>query len=553
MILFWLIFSLPIGGAVAWISGRWHVHLPRLVSLATLALHLAFLLALWTRLLPLAEVQTGSPWLEEFDVAWIPQFGIRLHLGLDGLSLLLIVLANFLGVMAVLASWKEIQSRIGFFHFNLLAILAALAAIFMALDLFLFYLSWEVMLVPLYFLIAIWGHQRRLYAAMKFFLFAQASGLLMLVAILGLYFAHGQASGVYSFDYLVQLDLAKSHPLDPTLAFWLMMGFCAAFAVKLPMLPLHTWLPDAHAEAPTAGSVDLSGLVLKIGGYGLLRFLVPLFPVEASHIAPYAMALGVAGILYGALVALGQTDLKRLIAYTSISHMGFVLLGVFSWNQLALQGAVMIMIAHGVSTGALFILVGDLQHRTGTRELDRMGGLWSTMPRLGGAAMVFALASLGLPAFGNFVGEFLVLLGAFRANPPIAAAATLGFIVSTIYSLWMMQRVFFGPNQAGWKPPDSSPRETGILATMIAVILWLGIFPQTVLETSRGAVSALEHYAERSAIPTAAATFSTPADEAAAGGARHRAVQYTSALPNAALADPPRAANPSPRHNGGTP
>lgn len=498
MILFWLIFSLLIGGGLAWLSGYWHPDLPRWISLVTLAPHLACLLTLWARLLQPAEALTGSPWLEEMNVAWIPQYGIRFHLGMDGLSLLLIILANFLGLMAVLASWEEIQSQTGFFHFNLLWILAALTSVFTALDMFLFYLSWEVMLIPLYFLIAIWGHARRIYAATKFFLFGQASGLLMLVGIIGLYFARGQRSGIYSFDYMDHVNLARTSSINPTLAFWLMLGFFLAFAVKLPMAPFHTWLPDAHTEAPTAGSVDLAGLVLKIGAYGFLRFLIPLFPIETGYIAPYAMILGVVGILYGALVALGQTDLKRLVAYTSISHMGFVLLGIFSWNQLALVGTLMIMIAHGISTGALFILVGALQHRIGTRDLGRMGGLWSTVPRMGGSAMIFALASLGLPAFGNFVGEILILVGTFQANVPIAVLGTLGFIVSTVYSLWMMQQVFFGPNHEGWKLTDLSLRESLIMAPMIIVIVWLGVFPQTVLETSRGAVSALQRYANSS-------------------------------------------------------
>jgi len=476
----WLLF----GGALAWLSGRWHTSLPRWLSLATLLVELVVVIALWVKLFSRADAATGSRWLEEINLRWIPQFGIQFHLGLDGLSLLLIVLVNFLGIMSVLASWEEIQSRVGFFHFNLLCTLAGLVGVFLALDLFLFYLFWEVMLVPLYFLIAIWGHERRIYAAMKFFLFTQASGLLMFLAIIGLYFAQGRSTGTYTFDYIGQLELAKLHPLDAKLAFWLMLGFGAAFAVKLPMVPFHTWLPDAHTEAPTAGSVVLAGLLLKAGAYGFLRFLVPLFPTATAAIAPVAMTLGIAGILYGALLAFGQTDLKRMVAYTSVSHMGFVLMGVFSMNQLALQGAVMIILAHGISTSALFILVGAIQHRLGTRELDRMGGLWNTIPRLGGSAMVFALATLGLPTLGNFVGEFLVLLGVFQASPAFCIVATLGFVVSTVYSLWMMQRVFFGPNDKKWEVPDATLRESAMMGPMIVAIFWLGVFPQTVLNTS---------------------------------------------------------------------
>lgn len=487
MILPWLILSLIIGGSLAWGAGRWRRDAPRWISLATLVLHLAALLALWWHYLGQLESPQG-PWLAEFSAAWIPQFGIRFHFGMDGLSLLLIVLANFLGIMAVAASWKEIQSNLGFFHFNLLWILAALVGVFLALDLFLFYVFWELMLVPLYFLIAIWGHENRVYAAIKFFIFTQASSLLMLLAILGLYFVHGTSTGHYTFDYEELLVTAMS----PTTAFWLMMGFFAAMAVKLPVVPFHTWLPDAHTEAPTAGSVDLAGLVLKVGAYGLIRFLVPLFPAAAMKIALPAMLLGVFGILYGAVVAFGQTDLKRLVAYTSISHMGFVLLGIFTWNDLALQGTIVVMITHGISTGALFILVGDLQERLGTRQLDHMGGLWSTTPRLGGATMIFAMASLGLPGLGNFVGEFLILVGVYQTHPAIASVAVLGFIVSAAYSLKMVQRVFFGPNHSGWKLPDSTPRESIVLAGMTAVIVWLGLFPQTVLRTSNHAVTSLQ-------------------------------------------------------------
>ena len=263
-------------------------------------------------------------------------FGIHFHLALDGLSLLLLMLTFLLGIMSVLASWTEIQEAVGFFHLNLLWVLAGIAGVFLAMDLFLFYFAWELMLVPMYFLIAIWGHERRVYAAAKFFLFTQLSGLLMLIAILALYFAHHTATGIFTFEYA---DLLGT-PLSSHAALWIMLGFFVAFAVKLPMFPLHTWLPDAHTEAPTAGSVVLAGLLLKTGAYGMLRFVMPLFPAAAHAFAPVAMVLAVIGILYGAILAFAQTDLKRLVAYTSVSHLGFVLLGIFAWNKLALQGAV---------------------------------------------------------------------------------------------------------------------------------------------------------------------------------------------------------------------
>jgi NADH-quinone oxidoreductase subunit M len=488
MILAFLIFWFVLGGLVAWLAGRWSKIWPRWISLFFLGVHLTGLVVIWVRYLSQPGGSSQGSWIYQLNVPWIPQWGISFHLGMDGVSLLLVLLSNFLGIMAVVASWEGIQDRVGFFHFNLLWILAAIIGVFLALDLFLFYFFWEMMLVPLYFLIGIWGHERRVYATLKFFIFTQASSLLMLLAILGLYYVHGRNTGVYTFDYLRLLGTSMA----PSTAFWLMLGFLVAFGVKLPLFPLHTWLPDAHTEAPTAGSVDLAGLVLKVGAYGFLRFLIPLFPQAAFNFAPVAMALAVVGIVYGAVVAFGQTDLKRLVAYTSISHMGFVLLGLFAWNQLALQGALMVMLAHGISTGALFILVGDLQDRTHTRDLERMGGLWATVPRMGTIGLIFAMASLGLPGLGNFVGEFLVLLGVYQVNVPMAVLATLGFIVSTVYSLWMIQRTFFGSNNEGWKLPDSNPREMTIMALLIAVIVWLGLHPQPVLNTARQALEVLQ-------------------------------------------------------------
>ena len=368
---------------------------------------------LWSRHAGRAGLING-PWLADMKLPWIPQLGASIHLAMDGLSLVLVGLTVFLGIMSVLCSWTEIRDRAGFFHFNLLWTLSGILGVFLALDLFLFYFFWELMLVPMYFLISIWGHENREYASYKFFIFTQAGGLLMLLSILGLYFIHGRDTGVYTFDYTLLLGTSMS----PAAAFWLMLGFFVAFAVKLPAIPIHTWLPDAHTEAPTAGSVILAGLLLKTGAYGLLRFVLPLFPDASATMALAAMVIAVTGIIYGAVLAFGQNDLKRLVAYTSVSHMGFVLLGIFAGNLISLSGAVMQMVAHGVSTGALFILVGMIQERIHTRDMDRMGGLWSLVPRLSAVGLVFALASLGLPGFGNFVGEFLVLSGSYRAGIP---------------------------------------------------------------------------------------------------------------------------------------
>jgi NADH-quinone oxidoreductase subunit M len=487
-----LIFWLAFGGFLAWATERLGKSVPRWVSMITLVTHMAGLIYLWV-LFPSLQAQANGRWVIQFSAPWIPQWGISFYLALDGVSLLLILLSNFLGIMAVVASWSGIQYRIGFFHFNLLWILAAIVGIFLAEDLFLFYFFWEMMLIPLYFLIGIWGHENRVYATLKFFIFTQASGLFMLLAIIGLHVVHGEATGVYTFNYNELLNT----PMPPLTATLLMLGFFLAFAVKLPLFPLHTWLPDAHTEAPTAGSVDLAGLVLKVGAYGFLRILIPLFPQAAFNFAPIAMGLAVVGILYGAIVAYGQTDLKRLVAYTSISHMGFVLLGIFAWNQLALQGAMIVMLAHGVTTGAMFILVGDMGDRMHTRDLTKMGGLWPVIPRTGGFTQYFSVATLGLPGLGNFVGEILVLMGAWRVSPALTAVATLGFIFSTVYALWMVQAAFFGENVHHWQLPRSTPRELGIMAVMAVTILWLGLYPQPFLNTAQQALRALQSGAPR--------------------------------------------------------
>jgi NADH-quinone oxidoreductase subunit M len=484
MTLEWMIIVLLLGGVGAWAADRLSSLWSRSVSLLALTIDLILVSAVTIS----HRGHTGlDHWLVELNHDWIPQFGINFHLGLDGLSLLLILLTLFLGFISVLCSWNEVQERVGFFHFNLLWILSGIIGVFLALDLFLFYFFWELMLVPMYFLIGIWGHENRVYAAIKFFLFTQVSGLLMLVAIIGLYFVHGRTTGIYTFDYLQLLGTSMS----PALAMWLMLGFFIAFAVKLPAVPLHSWLPDAHTEAPTAGSVILAGLLLKTGAYGLLRFVVPLFPGAAKAFAPAAMTIAVIGILYGSVLAFAQTDLKRLIAYTSVSHMGFVLLGVFALNEIAMQGAVIQILAHGISTGALFVLVGALDERIHTRNLDNMGGLWAVLPRMGAVTMLFCLASLGLPGLGNFVGEFLVLFGVYPVNIPLTVLATVGIVFATVYSLWIIQRGFHGPLREYEKLHDLSPREIGIMALMIVAIVALGLAPQPALNTMRPSVESV--------------------------------------------------------------
>ena len=491
MILLWMIVILLVGGLLAWAFGRWSVSATRWISLIAVSADFVIGLTVWICSASRIDLLQPQAWVRELDWNWIPPFGIHFHLALDGLSLLLLMLTFLLGTMSVLASWTEIQEAVGFFHLNLLWVLAGITGVFLAMDLFLFYFAWELMLVPMYFLIAIWGHERRVYAAVKFFLFTQLSGLLMLIAIMALYFAHHSATGIFTFEYA---DLLGT-PLSSHAALWIMLGFFVAFAVKLPMFPFHTWLPDAHTEAPTAGSVVLAGLLLKTGAYGLLRFVMPLFPEAAQAFAPIAMVLAVIGILYGATLAFAQTDLKRLVAYTSVSHLGFVLLGIFAWNKLALQGALITIICHGVSTGALFILVGAIQERLRTRELARMSGLWATVPRLGGAGLFFALASMGLPGLGDFVGEFMILLGVYQQSRILTAVAAVGILASTFYALKFVQYAFHGPNNHHWALHDLGMREAIIFIPMIVILLWLGLYPQPAFNTFNPAMETLQQHA----------------------------------------------------------
>lgn len=482
MMLVWLIAIPMIAGVAAWRAERRGPNAPRWISLAAMAADFALAALIWLR-----PPSTG-PWLARFDAPWIPQLGIHITLGVDGLSLLMLLLSAFMGVAAIVASWSEIRERAGFFHFNLMWVLAGIMGVFMALDLFLFFFFWEMMLIPMYFLIALWGHENRVYAAVKFFIFTQLSGLIMLVAIVSLYFIHGRATGQYTFDYTQLVGFG----LPQRTALWLFLGFFAAFAVKLPAVPVHNWLPDAHTEAPTAGSVILAGLLLKTGAYGLIRFAVPLFPAGAARVTPAVMGLAVAGILYGAVMAFAQRDLKRLVAYSSVSHMGFVLLGVFAWNTIALQGAVMQMICHGLGTGALFMLVGGLYERIHTRDIRLMGGLWSTAPRMGGVAMFFALASLGLPGLGNFVAEFLVLSGAYREYPYMTGFAAVGLVLGSVYSLWIVLKAFHGPNALQRSIGDLVPREAAIFAALMAALVWLGMYPAPVLKTAEPAIQYMQ-------------------------------------------------------------
>jgi len=506
MILVFLIAVPVAGGLLGWLVSRRSVLTTRWVALGAMTTVFVLALCLWRERPGETAITGGGAWITQVQWPWIQPLGISFHLAIDGLSLVMVLLSAVLGAVAVAVSWTSVKERVGFFHLNLMLVLAGVIGVFLALDLFLFYFFWELMLVPMYFLIDLWGHENRHAAAIKFFLFTQLGGLVMLLGILGLYFAHGQATGRYSFDYADLLGTSMSAGV----ARWLMLGFFVGFAVKLPAVPLHPWLADAHTEAPTAASVILAGLLLKTGAYGMLRFVVPLFPGPSREFAPVFMVLGVIGILYGTILAFAQTDLKRLVAYTSVSHLGFVLVGVFALNQAALQGAVMQMVAHGLSTGALFVLVGAIEARIHTRDLGQMGGLWAVAPRMGAVAMFFAMASLGLPGTGNFVGEFLVLIGAYRVNAAIAAVATVGLVAATVYALWLVGRAFHGPMLRERKMLDLGVREIAVLGVMMVALLWLGFFPQTLLDTTGAALKGLGQAAQWTQAAAGAATGGLP-------------------------------------------
>ena len=479
-----VILLLLAAGLAAWAAERIAgPNAPRWVSLLAFAGGLT-----WTAL-ECWNGATGGLYAEQ-TFAWIPRFGINVVLELDGLSLLLVALTMFLGAVAVVSSWDEVEHGHGFFQFNILWVMAGVVGVFTAMDLFLFFFFWEVMLIPMYFLIAIWGHENKSYASMKFFLFTQISGLLMLLAILALVFFAYDSSGEVSFAYADLKRLSAHIPGDVRV--WLMLGFFVAFATKLPSVPLHTWLPDAHTQAPTAGSVILAGILLKTGAYGVIRFAVPLFPEASQDFAAWGMLLGAASVLYGGAMAFSQSDFKRLVAYSSIAHMGFVLLGVYAFNAQGMQGAVMTMIAHGFSTAALFMMAGGLQQRLHTREMARMGGLWKYAPRMGVMTMFFVVASVGMPGLGNFVGEFLALLGAFERNVWLAVAATFGIVIAAVYGLYLVQRSFQGaPNPDVKTMRDFGFREMSVMVLMALGLVWLGVYPQPVLDMSAATIDQL--------------------------------------------------------------
>ena len=415
---------------------------------------------------------------------WIPSIGAKYALGIDGISLLLIMLTTFLGMLAILSSWSAIKTRTKEYYILLLLLQTGMLGVFMSLDFFLFYVFWEVMLVPMYFLIGVWGSDRRLYAAIKFFLYTLAGSVLMLLAILALYFNYAKtlpAGSVGTFDIPTLLAAAQQFP--DSLKAWLFWGFFFAFAIKVPMFPFHTWLPDAHTEAPTAGSVILAGVLLKMGTYGFLRFSLPLLPADPTmraKIVHIVVVLSIIGIIYGAVVCLMQKDMKRLIAYSSVSHLGFCTLGIFALTPLGLSGSVLQQINHGISTGALFLIVGVLYERRHTRLISEFGGLATPMPTFAAIYLIVSLSSLGMPLLNGFIGEVTILQGTFVVSKAWAAWASLGIVLGAAYLLWLYQRTMFGPvtHDVNKTLPDMNLREHAVLLPLVVMAFWIGIYPK---------------------------------------------------------------------------
>jgi NADH-quinone oxidoreductase subunit M len=458
----------------------------------------------------LARFRVGEAGFQMAErAAWIPQWGIEYRLAVDGVSLFLVLLTAFLVPIVVLASWTDITKRVKEFFAFLLVLETGMLGAFLATDLFLFYVFWEVMLVPMYFLIGVWGGGRRVYAAVKFVLFTLVGSLLMLVAIL--YCAGRVQAETGSFGFAYERFLALR--LSPREELWLFAAFALAFAIKVPLFPLHTWLPDAHVEAPTGGSVILAGVLLKLGTYGFLRFALPLFPHAAVAAAPLMVTLSVIGIVYGALVATVQPDLKKLVAYSSVSHLGFVVLGIFVFTETAALGSVYQMLNHGLSTGGLFLLVGMIYERRHTRQIADFGGLWAAVPRYAAFFLVVMLASVGLPGLNGFVGEFLILLGAFGPQPWATAVATSGVILAALYLLWMYQRVIFGPlvHEENRRLVDLRPREILLLVPVVALCFVMGVWPTPFLTRIQPSVDRmLARVAAPAAAPHAVASTRQP-------------------------------------------
>jgi NADH-quinone oxidoreductase subunit M len=489
-----LLIFLPVAGAVAIaLSRREAVALQKAIGFLVTALTFVLSLYLVGRFESIPQMQ----FVEQH--AWIPAYGISYHVGVDGLSLWLVILTTLLTPLCLLGSWTSIHESVREFGVFMLLLEAGMIGVFVSLDLFLFYVFWEAMLIPMYFLIGIWGHDRRIYAAVKFFLYTMAGSMLMLVAFLVLYRVNGRAT----FDILT----LAAHPVAPEIQTWLFLACALAFAIKVPMWPFHTWLPDAHVEAPTAGSVILAGVMLKMGGYGFLRLAIPLFPDAALRFAPWIGWLAVIGIVYGALVSLVQPDMKKLVAYSSVSHLGFVMLGIASFTTTSVVGAVYQMLNHGISTGALFFMVGMLYDRRHTRLIAQFGGIKTVMPWFSALFLLVCLSSIAVPGFNGFVGEFLILMGSWPFDKAMVAVATLGVILSAAYILWMVKRVLYGEvtNEKNRALPDLSPREAAILVPLCLLALFMGVASPLFTRKIEPSVDNLIRETERHRHPAGAA------------------------------------------------
>lgn len=458
------------------------------------------------------QFQTNVEWITAFNL------GVRYHVAIDGLSLWLVILTTFLVPLALLSSWNSIHKRQREFLVSMLALETGMLGVFVAMDMFLFYVFWEVMLVPMYFLIGVWGGERRIYAAVKFVIYTVVGSLLMLAGIIALYYLHGKATLNYTFDIATITNDVRTQALilDPTTQNWLFWAFALAFLIKVPLFPLHTWLPDAHVEAPTAGSVLLAGVLLKMGTYGLMRFNLPIFPEAAHQWAVLISSLAVVGIIYGALVAMVQPDLKKLVAYSSVSHLGFVVLGIFSFTDQGMQGAVYQMLNHGVSTGALFLIVGMVYDRRHTRLIAEFGGLANVMPVFSTFFMIVTLSSIALPLLNGFVGEFLILIGTFTSTllphaKLFASLAALGMILSAVYMLWMYQRVVFGEvhNPSNSKLTDLSHREKLVLTPIAILVVVMGVYPGFFLTRTDHTIQSIKARLSTAAIETQASLSPT--------------------------------------------
>jgi NADH-quinone oxidoreductase subunit M len=475
---------LPLLGGLFVLACSGRARLCRILSMGVILADLALVLILfWPGIR-----NASAPWFRMEDYTWIPSMGIRYTMAADGVSLMLLLLTNFLGVICILVSWRPIDEKVSAYHFFLLLTLTGILGVFLATDLFLFSLFWEVQIIPMFFLVGIWGHEQRTRATMKFILFSMAGSLFMLIAIIGLYIVHGRQTGTYTFGLAPLIETSLTAGSQG----WLYAAFMLSFGIKIPIVPVHTWLTDTHTQAPTAGSVILAGLLLKTGAYAVFRFAFPLFPLAFRASVPLLVALGLTALFYASWIALAQVDMKRLIAYSSIGHMGLVVLGLAVLNPITLSGSLLQMINHGVSTSALFILVGMLSERIHSRNFSDFGGLWGKMPVFSAFLLFFSMATLGLPGLNNFVGEILILIGTYKANPVAAAFGFTGLVLGVIYVLRMVQDTIFGKLKVEASMlRDVDAREIVILGVLALVVLLLGLWPQPVLGLFKAPVNEL--------------------------------------------------------------